>query len=265
MARIAGMLARDQQPIGRRQAQQLAEWRLIVGEGREHVDVVVDQRGQQHVARVVEHELRAPVGGRHDVLVALQHHLRRAPPVAGGRERRRDRPDHPARVAAGDLQDMGHQGRTGRLAEGPGDHRVQPAARGLAHHLREGSDADAPPARLGDFGIVGSPQLGACAQHQDVEVLRQVGGVEAVVERKAQAFHVRRHRRERLGVRSGDVVPRVAQHQGGCAHAGSGDAGEVDAHHAPFQLFRPRPCANRSAESVQSGATPRPDGTLFAN
>ena len=78
------MLARDQQAVGRNEAQQLTERRLVVGEGREDVDMVVDQRGQQHVARMIEYELGTPVGHAHDILVTFQHHLRLRPPMAGG-------------------------------------------------------------------------------------------------------------------------------------------------------------------------------------
>jgi hypothetical protein len=81
MARVGALWRATSRPSD--QAQQLAERRLVVGEGREDVDVVVDQGRQQHVARMVEHELRAPVGRPDDIFVALEDHLRRRAPVAG--------------------------------------------------------------------------------------------------------------------------------------------------------------------------------------
>ena len=57
------------------QPSQGAERRLVIGEGREDVDVIVGQRGQQHVVRMVEHELGAVVGLADHVLVAFKDHF----------------------------------------------------------------------------------------------------------------------------------------------------------------------------------------------
>jgi len=192
--------------------------------------VVVDQGGQQQPVRMVEVELGATVRGADDVLVALQDHLRRGPPAAGRRERRRNGPDKPAGVDAARPQHMGRQGRAGGLAEGPGHDGVGPPLRRLAHQLGEGGDPDALRPRRHGLDIVVPAQLGAGALDQEVEPGGQVGGIKPPGDRDAQPLHEGRHGREDVLVGARDRVAGVLHHLGDGGHARPGDSGEVDLH-----------------------------------
>ena len=74
------------QPALRRQARdQGGEGGLVRRHGREDVEVIVDQRADQQIVQRIVQELRAAVGRRDDVLVALDQEGRVGPgaPPAG--------------------------------------------------------------------------------------------------------------------------------------------------------------------------------------
>ena len=60
MGGSSGATAGDQKAVVRQAGEQLAEGFFVVGEGRKDVDVVVDQRGQQHIAVMAQLDNQNP-------------------------------------------------------------------------------------------------------------------------------------------------------------------------------------------------------------
>ena len=160
------MVAHHRQPVVRETRKQFAKRRFIFGEGREHIDMVVDQRGEQEMLRVIKGEFRAGITVADDVLIAFQHHIRRISPVPGGRQGWRNRADHPAGIQGGCPQDMGHKRRAGGFAERARHHGVYPTRSRFAHQRGKIGNPDPHGAGGGDFGIFLAAKLGAGAQHQ---------------------------------------------------------------------------------------------------
>ncbi len=227
--RLMGPGAHQQAVLGR-QGDQLGEWGLVGLHGGEDVQMVVDQRRDQHVAWVVELELRAPVLGADDVLVALDQELGLGPAVAGSVQVQRDGADEIAGVAPRLAHQHRAHGGQGGFAEAAGDDQVLAVPGMAAQELGEAVARQAPADDLGELGIGLKAELGAGADDRGLGLRGDQPRVEAHVIGDAQAVQIGRHRREHPVVRARDGVAFGGQHRGQGAHAGAGDPEEIDVH-----------------------------------
>ncbi len=230
----------DQEALGRQEGQELAERRLIVGLGGEDVHMVVDQRADQQVARVVEHELRAQVAAADDVLVPFQQHLRIGAPVAGVRQVQGDGADEIARVPPSLSQEAGAHRRQGGFAEAAGDDDGLTALGVAAEEGREALQIHAPADQFGELGVAVQVQLGAGPGDGDVDPCGHQRRVEAHVVVDGLAVQVGADRREHALVGAADPMAFRRQHGGQGAHARAGDPEEVEVHAKVDSRGQPR-------------------------
>ncbi len=223
-------LGADQQIILGQQGQQLGKGGLVGRHCREDVDVVVDDGAQQHLVRVIEQELRAPVLAADDVLVALEDEGLVAAGVAGGVQVQRNCADEVAGVPARLAHQEGDQGGEAGFAEAAGDDDVLAALGVDAQVLGEAVARHAQADEFGQFGIVPQVQLGAGTDDGDVDGGGDLRRVEPHVVGDAHAGEVGADRRKDAVVRAGDGVAFRRQDRSQGADPRAGDAEEIDVH-----------------------------------